>query len=85
MRLICECLNKVVLMSRSLLYKIVPMIYHSYPSDEDLYALFRMGAKLVRRDISSTIYMHNKISFNQRRKRNIKKARNANLSFKQNR
>lgn len=68
---------------QTLLYKRVPMIYHSYPSDEDLYALFRMGAKLVRRDISSTIYMHDKISFNQRRKRNIKKARNANLSFKQ--
>ena len=39
----------------SLLYKRVPSIYHLYPSDEDLYALFRNNAKLVRRDIATTI------------------------------
>lgn len=38
-----------------LLYKAVPYIYHSVPADEDLYALFRNGAKLVRRNLSSTI------------------------------
>ena len=39
----------------SLLYKRVPSIYHLYPSDEDLYALFRNNAKLIRRDIATTI------------------------------
>ena len=39
----------------SLLYKRVPAIYHLYPSDEDLYALFKNDAKLVRRDIATTI------------------------------
>jgi hypothetical protein len=40
-----------------LIYKAIPHIYHSYPADEDLYALFRVGAHLVRRDVSSAIEM----------------------------
>jgi len=40
---------------RALVYKPVPHIYHRRPAEEDLYALFRHGAKLLRRDISTTI------------------------------
>jgi hypothetical protein len=40
-----------------LVYKAVPHIYHDIPAEEDLYALFRSGARLVRRDVSSTILM----------------------------
>ena len=32
-----------------LVYKVVPYIFHRYPAQEDLYALFRVGAKLARR------------------------------------
>ncbi len=42
---------------RTLLYKPVPHIYHRMPAEEDLYALFRCGARLVRRDISATLDM----------------------------
>ena len=35
---------------RSLLYKTIPHIYHTAPSEADRYALFRMGAKQVRCD-----------------------------------
>lgn len=38
-----------------LIYKPVPHIYHYYPSEEDLYALFRYGATLTARAISSTV------------------------------
>ena len=41
----------------TLLYKPVPHIYHRMPAEEDLYALFRLGARLVRRDLSSTLDM----------------------------
>jgi hypothetical protein len=41
----------------TLLYKTVPHIYHRMPAEEDLYALFRSGARLVRRDLSSTLDM----------------------------
>jgi hypothetical protein len=37
------------------LYKPVPHIYHRVPGEEDLFALFRHGARLVRRDVSSAI------------------------------
>lgn len=65
----------------SLLYKRVPAIYYNYPSDEDLYSLFRIGATLVRRDISTAIYLPDKIRFSERRRRNVKKAIKSNLSF----
>ena len=41
----------------TLQYKPVPHIYHRMPAEEDLYALFRSGARLVRRDLSSTLDM----------------------------
>ena len=36
-------------------YKCVPHIYHSMPAEEDAYALFAQGGRLVRRDVSSAI------------------------------
>lgn len=38
-------------------YKVIPYIYHKIPSEEDLYALFRNNAKLIVRNISTTIDM----------------------------
>lgn len=58
----------------TLLYKRVPAIFYQYPSDEDLYALFRIGATLTRRHISSSINMQNKLKFTERRRRGIKQA-----------
>ncbi len=40
---------------RRLVYKPVPHIYHRYPCEEDLYALFRHGASLIETNISTTI------------------------------
>jgi hypothetical protein len=67
----------------SLLYKRIPNIYYRYPSDEDLYALFRYGANLVRRDISSTIYLPSKINFSERRRRGCKLATKNNIEVRQ--
>ncbi len=66
-----------------LIYKRVPSVYFSYPSDEDLYALFRNGAQTVYRNISTTILMEDRINFNERRRRNIKKAIKAKLKVVQ--
>ncbi len=65
-----------------IIYKRVPYIYHVIPSDEDLYALFLKGARLIRRDISSTIYLLEKVQFQEMRKRSFKKAMAANLEVK---
>lgn len=67
---------------KKLFYKSTPHIYHSYPSDEDLYALFVNNAALIRRDVSSTIRMDNRIPFSKNMKRNKKKAEKKGLKLK---
>lgn len=59
---------------RKLSYKAIPHIFHRYPAEEDLYALFRLGAKLYRRDISSAIPMKNRVKLSDSRKCTIRKA-----------
>jgi hypothetical protein len=56
-------------------YKAIPHIYHEIPAEEDLYALFRNNAKLVRRDASSTIDLQHKLSFSGGKKNGIAKAK----------
>ena len=41
----------------SMVYKALPYIYTSAPSQEDLYALFRLGATPLRTELSSTILL----------------------------
>ena len=41
--------------ARDLLYKPTPYIYSSLPAEEDRYALFRAGAKLERRRVSTVV------------------------------
>lgn len=57
-----------------LVYKAVPHIYHRGPAEEDLYALFRAGALLSRRDVSSAIEMSARLPFSKGRKYSIKLA-----------
>ena len=58
----------------AVVYKPVPAIYHRLPTEEDLYALFRSGAKLISRQISSAIIQDRKIPFIESRKSGIRKA-----------
>lgn len=60
--------------AHKLTYKAVPYIFHRYPAEEDLYALFRLGAKLSRRDISSAIRLDRRIKLSDSRKNTIRKA-----------
>lgn len=66
-----------------ILYKSVPYIYYKYPAQEDLYALFRNSAKLYRKDISSTIYLKNKIPYTNSRKGQVKKAKKKEFIIKE--
>ena len=54
--------------AKKIIYKAIPYIYHLYPSEEDLYALFRLGARLTERKISSTIKLSDALPFKGRRK-----------------
>lgn len=47
-----------------LIYKAVPHIYHTYPAEEDLYAIFRHNGTLIETNVSSTIPLENPFHFN---------------------
>lgn len=68
----------------ALLYKSLPYIYHRYPSQEDLYALWKNGAKLVRRDVSTTIeFNENPIKLPKGRKAQISRAKREGIVVEQ--
>ena len=58
---------------RMFIYKCMPAIYNKYPSDEALYALFRNNAELYRRDVSFSIYLPDRLRYQEQRKRAVKK------------
>lgn len=59
---------------KALDYKPIPSIYFKSPSQEDLYALFCMGAVITECNISCTIDLNNNPGFNKQQKRNLKRA-----------
>lgn len=60
---------------RKVVYKAVPWIYSRYASEEDLYAIVNVcGARLAARDISSTVFLDDRIRFSELRRRCLKKA-----------
>jgi Acetyltransferase (GNAT) domain len=65
---------------RRLVYKAIPHIYHRVPAEEDLYALFRAGARLFRRDVSSVILQAERLKYSENRKRGIRRAQRNNLT-----
>lgn len=66
-----------------IVYKCIPYIYHIKPSEEDRYALFRNDAKPIRRDVSATVDLTNKIKYQEQRSRAVKKAIKNNLIFEE--
>lgn len=66
------------------IYKPIPFIYHQYPAQEDLYALFRTSnAKIIGRNISSTIIQSDKMKFIESRKSGIRKALSNGITVRQ--
>lgn len=58
----------------SLTLKPIPHIYHSQPSDDELYWLFRHGARLTARSLSTAILLDAPLPFSTLRIRKAKKA-----------
>ncbi|MCM1370231.1 MAG: GNAT family N-acetyltransferase [Candidatus Amulumruptor caecigallinarius] len=59
---------------KALDYKPVPYIYHVVPSQEDIYALFRLGAKLSECSLSAAVDLRNSSGFNKQMSRHLAKA-----------
>ena len=60
---------------KKVVVKSIPYPFYRYPCQEDLYALFRVGAKLTRRDASSVIALSEEFKYSKGRKWSINKAR----------
>ncbi|HEV2852103.1 MAG TPA: GNAT family N-acetyltransferase [Thermoanaerobaculia bacterium] len=60
-------------------YRAVPHIYHQVPAEEDLYALTRHGARVVRRATLSVIDSRHPVERQSRRRRGVRKAQAAGL------
>jgi len=62
-----------------LVYKPVPHIFHKLPAEEDLYALFRCDARLVRRDASAAIWLPERLKFAKGKREGVRKALRAGV------
>ena len=69
---------------RKVIYKPVPWIYQSLPAEEDVYALFvRCHARLIERDVSSTVFLHRRLKFTESRLSGIRKARRCGFEVRE--
>ena len=64
---------------KRLIYKCIPYIYHKRPAEEDRYALFLHDAKLIRRDVTSTIYLDEEVRYSKGRKWSVNRAKKENI------
>lgn len=64
---------------KRLVYKAVPHIYHRYPSEEDLYALFRHHATLIESNLSTTIDLSCPLALDRGNKSGANAARKAGI------
>lgn len=68
---------------KKIIYKAIPYIYHQIPADEDSFGLYKNNAKLVKCEVSSTIYLDNKLKLSKGKKCGISKAKKANLEIRE--
>ena len=66
-----------------LVYKTIPHIYHKTPAEEDLYALFKNNAKLLKLEPSTTIYLKNPCKMPKGRKAQISRAKREGVEIQE--
>ncbi len=82
---VLEVMQKVMqyyrdmLQATTLVYKPIPYIYSPYPTGEDLYALYRAGARLSMRNVSSVVSLRNPLRMHTLRRRQARKALDHNF------
>lgn len=67
---------------KGLRYKAVPHMYHLFPAEEDLYALFRNRSLVAKREVTSVIDMDHRIPLSKGRKSSISKAKKNDVQVK---
>lgn len=74
---------RMVLGANRWIYKPVPHIYHRSPAEEDLYALFRQGATLKARAVSSAIGKDHRVAMHKSRYAGAHKASEHSVSYEE--
>jgi hypothetical protein len=69
---------------KEIVYKAISYVFHKYPAQEDLYALFHHNATLYRRDISTVVYLPAAIRFSESKRRGIQKCLAAGVEVSEN-
>lgn len=67
-----------------LIYKAIPYLFCKYPSQEDLYALFRHHAVLYRRDISSAVDLSQPLRFSETKRQLVDKCQKKGMVVEEN-
>ncbi len=67
---------------RKIIYKKVPFIFSRQCSEEDSYALMRLGAKIIRRDLNSVVSLTHPIPIDSSRKDNLRKAKKLSIEVR---
>lgn len=75
-----SCLETLISYAKSngykkITYKCVPHIFHLQPSEEDRFALFANGGRLVTVDVSTVVNLSDSLKMSRERKRHISKAK----------
>lgn len=64
------------------IYKTIPYIYHRVPAEEDRYALSLCDASVTRRGVLTAISTKNKLPFQERRERGVRRALQNHLTVR---
>ncbi len=64
----------------SMYYRPSPHVYHTYPAEEDLYALFRAGGQLVGCQVSAVVDMSAPLGYDSNARRAVRRAEAAALA-----
>lgn len=67
----------------TIVYRAVPHIFHRMPAEEDLYALFRYGARLMRRDLSSVVQLDQRLRLSHSKRWIVRKACSEGLAVRE--
>ena len=67
---------------KQLVYKPTPYIYHRQPTEEPLYWLYRAGATLETRNVSTAVNLRDPLPLSELRGRKCRKAQNACLRIR---
>jgi hypothetical protein len=64
-------------------YKPIPHIYHALPAEEDLYALWRVGARLAQVDAAAAIDIARSPGFSKSKRAGVKAAQKVGLTVRE--